>query len=247
MTVVEHIEHKVDVAILVDEVVPGFGEFGVLAFTTTRERGTFALQSAAPASEIFGRWMALAEQLAPRAGRLASAHQVHGDRILVHQGAWSGWLRASAADGHVAISPGTAMAVTVADCVPVFIAHPGGATAIVHSGWKGTLANVTGRAVERLVASGLSARDLLVHCGPSICGRCYEVSPDVYGRLTGRVVPTPTSVDLRGRIADDARAMGVEQISISQWCTRCHNDRFYSHRCGDEGRQLGVIAGPFAG
>ncbi|MBL8983395.1 MAG: laccase domain-containing protein, partial [Gemmatimonadetes bacterium] len=29
---------------------------------------------------------------------------------------------------------------------------------------------------------------------------------------------------------------------ISRWCTRCDNARFYSHRCGDAGRQLGVIA-----
>lgn len=247
MTVAGRIGPRVGGPIPVDEIVPDFDAFGVLAFTTTRERGTFALQSSAPASEIFGRWMALAEQMAPRAGRLATAHQVHGDRILVHHGSWSGWLRASAADGHVAITPGTAMAVTVADCVPVFIAHPGGATAIVHSGWKGTLANVTRRAVELLVASGLSARDLSLHCGPSICGGCYEVSPDVYGRLTGRRVSAPAPVDLRALIALDARAVGVERITISPWCTRCHNDRFYSHRCGDEGRQLGVIAGPLAG
>jgi len=34
----------------------------------------------------------------------------------------------------------------------------------------------------------------------------------------------------------------VRQISISALCTRCDNDRFFSHRSGDAGRQLGVIA-----
>jgi polyphenol oxidase len=33
----------------------------------------------------------------------------------------------------------------------------------------------------------------------------------------------------------------VRQISVSPLCTRCDNDRFYSHRAGDAGRQLGVI------
>ena len=47
--------------------------------------------------------------------------------------------------------------------------------------------------------------------------------------------------DLLGDIADDVRAARVTEISISAWCTRCHNERFYSHRCGDDGRQIGVI------
>jgi len=223
------------------DVVPGFDAIGAVAFTTTRQRGSFAWQSPDPAIDVFARWSTLAEGLDAHARRLATAHQVHGDTVLVHQPGWDGWLRARGADGHVALAPGTAMAVTVADCVPVFIAHPAGATAIVHSGWRGTVANVTGRAIERLVAAGFAARDLSLHCGPAICGNCYEVSPDVYRALTGRTVPRPTPVDLRAIIVDHASAAGVSRVSTSPWCTRCHNDRFYSHRCGDAGRQLGVI------
>lgn len=223
------------------EMVPGFDALGAVAFTTTRRTGSFAWQSQEPAADVFARWTTLADVLTPYAGRLATAHQVHGDTVLAHVSGWDGWLRARAADGHVAPSPGTAMAVTVADCVPVFIVHPRGATAVVHSGWRGTLANVTGRAIDRMVAAGFAAGELVIHCGPAICGSCYEVSPDVYRQLTGRTVPHPTPVDLRTLIADGARAAGVAEVSISPWCTRCHNDRFFSHRCGDDGRQLGVI------
>jgi copper oxidase (laccase) domain-containing protein len=81
----------------------------------------------------------------------------------------------------------------------------------------------------------------VLHCGPAICGDCYEVSPDVYGALTGRSVDRPTRVDLRALIAEHARALGVREITISERCTRCDNDRFYSHRAGDAGRQLGVM------
>ncbi len=247
MTVVGHIRPKGPSDIADREVVPEFDAMGICAFTTTRTRGNFSLQSTASVSEIFGRWTALAEELEPLARRFASAHQVHGDAIVSHEGGWTGWLRGAGADGHVALATGTAMAVTVADCVPVFIAHPSGATAIVHSGWRGTLSNVTGRAIARLVAGGLSASELVLHCGPSICGECYEVSPEVYGQLTGRLVAKPTVVDLRALIADDARSMGVEAITLSPWCTRCHNSKFFSHRCGDEERQVGVIVGPAAG
>jgi polyphenol oxidase len=150
-------------------------------------------------------------------------------------------LRGEDADGHLSLERGTAMAVTVADCVPVFLAHPSGATAALHSGWRGTAGRITERAIELLCARGMAAGELHLHCGPAICGRCYEVSPDVYGQLTGRQVEASTTVDLRAVIADHARTLGVRRISISPLCTRCDNDRFYSHRAGDTGRQLGVI------
>jgi copper oxidase (laccase) domain-containing protein len=67
------------------------------------------------------------------------------------------------------------------------------------------------------------------------------VSPTVYQTLTGRTVETPTPVDLRQVLADQARAEGVRQISVSHFCTLCHQGRFFSHRGGDPGRQLGVL------
>lgn len=241
MTVVGHIGPSRASASEGWDVVPALEPLGVLAFTTMRGEGSFALHGAEQVGAVMDRYGQLAERLAPHAARLASAHQVHGDHVEVHDGTWTGWLRHPAADGHVALVPGTALAVTIADCVPVFIAHPAGAVAVVHSGWRGTVANVTGRAIERLVHSGLSASDLVVYCGPSICGSCYEVSPDVFGKLTGRAVPRPTPVDLRALIVDAAHAAGVGSVESSAWCTRCHNDRFFSHRCGDGGRQLAVI------
>jgi hypothetical protein len=112
----------------------------------------------------------------------------------------------------------------------------------LHSGWRGTVAHIAERAIRQLGELGLPAGELRLHCGPAICGQCYEVSPDVYGQLTGRAVSTPTTVDLRALIADHARALGVREVSVSPLCTRCDNDRFFSHRAGDSGRQLGVIA-----
>jgi hypothetical protein len=96
-------------------------------------------------------------------------------------------------------------------------------------------------AVARLAALGLPARELRLHCGPAICGRCYEVDADVARQLTGRDPGVPSLVDLRAIIAQHARELGVREISISPLCTRCDNDRFFSHRAGDAGRQLGVI------
>jgi polyphenol oxidase len=112
---------------------------------------------------------------------------------------------------------------------------------VLHSGWRGTVGRIVERGIALLRDAGLSPADLRVHLGPAICGRCYEVSPDVHEAVTGRSVSEPTAVDLRAAIADHARAAGVREINTSPWCTRCDNDRFYSHRVGDAGRQLGVI------
>ena len=223
------------------ELAPGFEELGVLAFTTTRQAGSFNLASSEPAAQVFGRWMELLASLAPGARRLATALQVHGNRILSHDGSWNGWLRdTSGADGHLTTSPGTAMAVTLADCVPVFMAHPSGIGLLLHSGWKGTASRIVVRGLEEIARRRLDMTQTRVHLGAAICGRCYEVGPDVYAAVTGTIVDQPALLDLREVIAEQARQAGAT-VTISESCTRCNNDRFFSHRAGDTGRQLGVL------
>ena len=223
------------------ESIDDFAAFGVRAFTTTRVAGNFSTAGAEPVGQVTERWTALRRELVRGGPRFATAAQVHGARVVVHSPGWEGWLRVDDADGHVAVERGTGLAVTVADCVPVFVAHPGGAIALLHSGWRGTVERIVEHGVAALAHRGVPAHELHVHLGPAICGSCYEVSPEVYGRLTGRTVSQPTTVDLRAVIADHARSAGVHHISASAFCTRCDNDRFFSHRAGDAGRQLGVM------
>src|SRR5688500_1314603 len=85
------------------EPVDGFAELGMLAFTTTRLAGDFALSSAEPAASVIGRWVALGEALRNRTPRLVVSPQVHGELVLEHGPGWQGWLRATEADGHIAI------------------------------------------------------------------------------------------------------------------------------------------------
>lgn len=224
------------------EVVDDFAAFGITALTTGRTFGTLSTSGSDPVGEVMGRWNAITAFAADRgASRLATSPQVHGAEVHVHGAGWNGWLRALAGDGHVAPARGTAMAVTVADCVPVFLAHPSGAAGVIHSGWKGTAARIVERGIALLAGRGIPASELRVHLGPAICGRCYEVSGEVHARLTGVDPGRPATVDLRALIAGHARAAGVTHISVSPLCTRCDNHTLYSHRCGDAGRQAGII------
>jgi copper oxidase (laccase) domain-containing protein len=85
-------------------------------------------------------------------------------------------------------------------------------------------------------------RDCDAHLGPAICGKCYEVGPEVIRAVRGDVVLEPTLLDLREVLGKQLERLGVRRISISKHCTRCHNERFFSHRAGDTGRHIAVIA-----
>jgi hypothetical protein len=85
--------------------------------------------------------------------------------------------------------------------------------------------------------------DLLVHFGPSICGACYEVGPEVFSALGLDAPPGPAPLDLRGALAARAVAAGVRatNVSVSGLCTRCSRDGLFSHRGGDRARQVAYL------
>jgi hypothetical protein len=226
--------------------IPSLAEIGVRAFVTTRAAGSFGFPEQGDDPEASRRWQemqgALVEVGAPR---LASARQVHGTRVLVHGAGWEGWKRVDGADGHL-LTAGGAAAVTIADCVPVFVAHPSGVVAVVHAGWRGVAGGILPETIRSFAAHGLAAEDLVVHLGPSICGRCYEVGVDVYESLTGWSTKRPRNVDLRALLAEQAKQLGVTRWSASGECTKCDNDVLFSHRAGDLGRQIAVIVAPAA-
>jgi hypothetical protein len=216
---------------------------GIRGWTTTRQNGSFGLGSTEPVGEVMARWDGLqAELRALGIRRLASAFQVHGAGVQVYGAGWDGWLRGYGIDGHISLVPGTAVAVTVADCTPVFVAHPRGAVAALHAGWRGTAAGILPAGLALLEQLGFPARECVVHLGPAICGACYEVGPEVLEAVTGRPAVGKGRLDVRAVLAEQAAGLGVVRLTTDGACTRCHGDRFFSHRAGDAGRQLGVIA-----
>lgn len=224
--------------------LPFAADWGFGAFVTTRSAGSFATAGEEPVGEVMARWSAVRLELGEAGRRFVTASQVHGALVLEYPDGWSGWLRGDEGDGHILAAPGMSAAVTLADCVPVFIAHPSGAGALLHAGWRGTAAGILPACIERMAALGLAPAELRVHLGPAICGGCYEVGADVAARLTGSSTSGPVRVDLRAVLEGQARASGVRATSVSPECTLCDNELFFSHRAGDRGRQLGVLATP---
>lgn len=136
------------------------------------------------------------------------------------------------ADGAMTSRPGVLLAVTAADCVPVYVSSPdAGVVALLHAGWRGVAAGVLEAGLRSLRrAHDLRPEDLHVHLGVAICGACYEVGPEVMEAL-GRPAER-RFLDLREELAGRALAHGIgaSRLTVSAWCTRCDADRFHSHR-----------------
>jgi len=198
---------------------------------------------ASPAGAVLERW----EQLrrSSDAARVVHAHQVHGTAVRYHTGGDAGLHLAEACDGHATSDPGILLAVTTADCVPVFVVDPvRRAVALLHAGWRGAAGGILEEGFAVMAArAGSRAADVHVHFGPAICGSCYEVGPEVFQALGLPVPDGPTPVDLRRALAFRAAAAGAhaERITVSCHCTLCGGSGLFSHRGGDRGRQVGFL------
>ena len=192
---------------------------------------------------VVDRWNVLQDDLAAYGiERLACGHQIHGAGVVTHGGSWRGWLRGQGIDGHVTSTPGTALAVTVADCTPVLVWHPGGGIAALHAGWRGTAARILDAGMSALSALGFPADECEVWLGPAICGRCYEVGPEVLTAMYGTPFTGKGYLDVRAVLAEQAVAHRVARVTAAEGCSRCDVDRYFSHRGGDAGRMLGIVA-----
>jgi len=194
----------------------------------------FGLSTGGSSWSVAERYEALARGLG--LGSASVCRQVHGTGLVAVEDAPPAgvWIPGEA-DGFFGATPRRLFAVTVADCVPVYLVEPETrAFALLHAGWRGAAAGILERTLEALrTAHGLPASAFRLHLGPAICGDCYEVGPEV-PRAFGRAVEGDeerTTLDVGGELIARALEAGVgREISRSRLCTRCDDDRLHSHR-----------------
>ena len=207
-------------------------------------------------------WTAVADWLGVPPSSLWRLDQVHGCRALrVDASALPAGDPLPPADAAITTRTDVAVAVKAADCVPILMAHPAGAVAAVHAGWRGTAQRIAGRTVADLAAAaGGSARDIVAAIGPSIGPCCYEVGPEV--RETFHVAgfaetdldrwflpaesPRATHVlDMWRSNRDQLVAAGLDpaNVHVAGLCTATHDDWLWSYRRegANAGRMLAVI------
>jgi YfiH family protein len=192
----------------------------------------------------------LAEAVGYDPSRLYESSQVHGARALRVDGAAVLATRAEEADALVTSTAGDAVAVRVADCVPVLLAAPGrGVVAAVHAGWRGVAQRVLAAAVE---AMAVEPGAIIAAVGPCIGPCCFEVGEEVAEQIAaasdGSVVTRPAEgakprVDLRAAVSMQMRSIGLRGVEHVGGCTMCDPTWFHSYRRDGKasGRLLGAI------
>jgi YfiH family protein len=195
------------------------------------------------------------------AERLYFANQVHGSEVVRVGAADSlAEIAARPADALCTTDPGLALAIFVADCVPILIADARtGACAAVHAGWRGTVAGVATATVQRMRADlGSRPEDLRVALGPSIGSCCFEVGEEVVeaveraipaARGAGAIRTDPAwpkaHVDLKrlNVLLLQAEGIAAAAIDAGPECTSCDRARFYSYRRDQRacGQHVGFI------
>jgi YfiH family protein len=173
---------------------------------------------------------------------LVTVSQVHGREVTVVV-AGSAHSSAKGADAIVSTDAARAIAVRVADCVPILMADTNRrVVAAVHAGWKGTAAGVAIAAVERIEDLGVPPSTLVAAIGPGIGPCCYQVddrvreaflwaTPDAAAWFT-EDGPGHWRLDLWQANADALVAAGVDptRIHLARLCTRDHAELCFSYR-----------------
>ena len=158
-------------------------------------------------------------------------------------------------DGLITNEPGVGLVVCTADCTPILLHDPvTGAVGAVHAGWRGTASGIVAKAVEAMgSAFGAKPENICAAIGPNIGKCCFETDADVpeamekaFGDAAAeyiRQVECKYYVNLKGLNALWLRRAGVRSIEISEECTACQPEKYWSHRVtrGERGAQGAVI------
>ena len=172
-------------------------------------------------------------------------NQVHGDHIVTVTSNGADDLEdvreqiAEGCDAIVCTAHDVPVLLCFADCVPVVLVAPGG-FAVVHSGWKGTIARISAKACRALCdAAGCDASDVSAYIGPHILADEYEVSQELMDRFAAEFscidAGASRMLDLSAAIREALVDIGVDADNIvdTQLSTVRQNDRFYSYRNED--------------
>ena len=210
-------------------------------------------------SSVLQNWGRLAAAFAIPLEQFLVVNQVHKDNIFVIN-PYGGYFSSRAEldyDAIVTDRVNVAICIKTADCVPVLISDRiKKIIAVVHGGWRGTALGITAKAIRLLQDKyGSTPEHILAAIGPSIGKCCYQVDSvvaDSFNKQKGHEHFLLAGTGKNKWMLDLAEANrrqildgGVpqENIEVSDRCTRCNQDVFFSHRGagGITGRQINFM------
>jgi YfiH family protein len=173
--------------------------------------------------------------------------QVHGAEVICTNAPRPTNASHREADAILTDRPEVTLFMRFADCVPILLCDPvKQVIGIAHAGWRGTVDGVALRTVETMLdVYGCKSTNILAAIGPSIGVHHYEVGPEVaeqvqqsFGEESANLLLAKNGAvhfDLWSANRLQLERMGVKHIEMSDICTACHPEDWFSHR-GEQGK-----------
>ncbi len=180
-------------------------------------------------------------------------NQIHSNIVIDYNG--SEYIQNNDGDGIVTNLNNIAIGVFTADCVPVIMVdEEKKVIAAIHSGWKGTISNIVGEAIETMeVNYGSIPKNIRVFIGPHNKECCYQVSEELINMFKENIIFKNDETIHNGRYLNLQRCIELqlldrhvlqENIEYCNLCTYCNSDtKFYSYRREEdrEGRMYSFV------
>ncbi len=224
--------------------VPPFVPEGFAVFCTTRDfEGRLT-------REIAAKLTGAVQEKFGIGSTLTTCTQVHGASV-VRASHEQGWRECDSCDALWSDAKGTALAIKIADCLPVTLVDPrNGVIANAHSGWRGAVQRITAATLDAVEqGTAFDAGSAYAYLGPSIRACCFEVGEEVAEQFDPAYIDRTRAkphVDLVAFTREILRSRGIadQRISDSGLCTRCEGSVFHSFRRDGKGggRNLAVTA-----
>lgn len=182
------------------------------------------------------------EIISEKFGATQYMKQVHGNRVAVIEEVTD---EVPTADALITGIPGITLAVMVADCIPLILSSKH-SVAAVHVGRKGLVNRVAEKTIE--IMREISDQEITATLGPAICGKCYEVSQEIFDEVVAshptaatRTSANTPSLDLVAGLITDLKSLGIKSIYNQSRCTVESDDLFSYRRSAITGRQAGLV------
>ena len=202
----------------------------------------------------------LKNQFGLNSDKVFTVKQVHGDNICIINSSLRGThpvvgshhsLLPIEADAIITNIKNLPIGVFTADCLPIVLADiRGRVVGIIHAGRVGTSLEITKKTVGKIKENfGISAEEIIAAIGPGIGGCCYEVDEksinpfkdrlEYFEKIAIEKYNGRWMLNLIGvnKIQLMESGLKSENIFTAEFCTSCHNDKFFSYR--REGKTAG--------
>lgn len=184
---------------------------------------------------VLSNYKLFCDAVSIRYENMVFSDQVHGTAIQhVKKGD-----SCQAIDALITNEPAVVLTTIYADCVPLyFLDTQKKVIALAHAGWRGTASQIARLTVEDMQkVYGCRPEHILAGIGPSISSCCFEVDLPVYEAFQTwedhiKAKGEKFYINLKAinkQILLDA-GLPDKNIEISDLCTKCNPDLFYSHR-----------------